>query len=260
MGQGCSAYNDGAPCGAYDNLGFVASAYCCACGGGATSTVTDNSWGYLADQTSGGSTTTTTNQYYTGLIVPDEEPTQEYYTGLIVPEDEPTRYYTGLIVPEEESRTTYTQTTTTSSWDDYDHDHHGHHHQVNLFSCPPEVCPMLYPDVECFDSNAIYRDTGDDSCEWYGQGTNRLSCGAYDTVDFKAGEMCCACGGGSPEPVIYDVSCENQDFEARDNGNDGCNWYGRRNRNDKCGDYDDADFSAGEMCCVCGGGKNVAIF
>ena len=59
---------------------------------------------------------------------------------------------------------------------------------------------------------------------------------------------------------MYDVGCENQAFGAKDNGNDGCSWYGRRNRSDKCGDFDDADFSAREMCCVCGGGKQVAYF
>ena len=72
----------------------------------------------------------------------------------------------------------------------------------------------------------IFKDSGNDGCDWYTQGTNNLTCGNYDTVDFKAKEMCCACGGGSDVPVRFTLECVDQDFGAKDNGGDGCDWYG----------------------------------
>ena len=69
---------------------------------------------------------------------------------------------------------------------------------------PPIIEPRPYP---CFDSNMTFADTGNDGCDWYDRGTNYMTCGTYDTLDFKANEMCCACGGGSPVPVTYVMTC-----------------------------------------------------
>ena len=104
---------------------------------------------------------------------------------------------------------------------------------------------------------------------------------AYDTADFIAAEMCCACGGGAtanqgdgddtgdtgdgdggdtgePEPV--EPECENTDNGASDSYGDTCaSWY---DANESVGSYgcsgayDTADFIAAEMCCACGGGTD----
>ena len=39
---------------------------------------------------------------------------------------------------------------------------------------------------------------------------------------------------------------------ATDSGLDGCTWYDVNV--ERCGDYDDEDFKAGELCCACYGG------
>ena len=47
---------------------------------------------------------------------------------------------------------------------------------------------------ECNDSNYGYLDTGKSDCEWYwGQ---EGMCGDFDTRNFNATQMCCACDGG----------------------------------------------------------------
>ena len=55
-------------------------------------------------------------------------------------------------------------------------------------------------------------------------------------------------------PLIFcndiDVSgCTDSANGATDSGGDGCFWY--INREGVCGNYDDEDFTANVMCCVC---------
>jgi len=50
---------------------------------------------------------------------------------------------------------------------------------------------------------------------------------------------------------VYD-SCQNTDNGARDVYGDGC--YAYDEHDSDCGAYDDDDFKASKMCCVCGGG------
>ena len=76
-----------------------------------------------------------------------------------------------------------------------------------------------------------FLDSGNDGCEWYALGTNYQTCGNYDTEDFKARVMCCACGGGDDFAVPYVIQCEDQDDGVADNGGDKCEWYGRSERN-----------------------------
>ena len=104
---------------------------------------------------------------------------------------------------------------------------------------------MTFPD-----SRAVY------GCEWYEMADNYKSCGKYDTADFRAHLMCCACGGGSRTPTPYYMQCQDQNNNAKDNGGDGCDWYGINDNHTTCGDYDDADFDAKAMCCDCGGGED----
>ena len=113
----------------------------------------------------------------------------------------------------------------------------------------------------CWEGNMTYLDSGNDGCDWYGIGTNSSSCGRYDTADFKAKEMCCACGGGFEYRSEYVLRCNDQENAARDNGGDGCGWYKASEKNKQaCGVYDDGDFDAKDMCCACGGGVSKPVF
>ena len=51
--------------------------------------------------------------------------------------------------------------------------------------------------------------------------------------------MCCHCGGG----------CKNTAEDAKDSQGHGCGYY--KNVPALCGDFDDDDFVASEMCCAC---------
>lgn len=75
------------------------------------------------------------------------------------------------------------------------------------------------------------------------------TCGAGDTNEFVAGELCCSCGGGSTAGLN---TCEDTAGEALDSDGFGCNWY--VNNPSDCDDYDDSDFISEQVCCACGGG------
>lgn len=98
-------------------------------------------------------------------------------------------------------------------------------------------------------------------------------CGRFDDNDFKAAELCCICGGGSTggsdggqdeggqdEGGDSGPTCVDTDNGATDSDNWGCE-LGYTPYPDQiqynpemCGDFDDDDFIASVMCCVCGGG------
>jgi len=104
-------------------------------------------------------------------------------------------------------------------------------------------------DVSCVDTDNGATDNDGDGCKWYTDNdANGNHCGKHDDRDFKAMSMCCRCGGGS--------RCVDTDNGAKDNDNDGCDWYdGRASRVGQCGGHDDTDFKARTMCCGCGGGR-----
>ena len=58
--------------------------------------------------------------------------------------------------------------------------------------------------------------------------------------------MCLDCGDSD--------ACEGTDLGAVDRWGDGCEWYDKLTNSERCGDFDDDDFIANEMCCACGGG------
>lgn len=66
---------------------------------------------------------------------------------------------------------------------------------------------------------------------------NVADCGLYDTEDFIAGDMCCAC------------ECTDSAGAALDSYEDGCEYYDLYP--EACGLYDDADFASNTMCCSC---------
>jgi len=45
------------------------------------------------------------------------------------------------------------------------------------------------------------------------------------------------------------TQCINTDNGATDDGGDSCDWYD--DNSNRCGDYDDDDFTADTMCCAC---------
>lgn len=57
---------------------------------------------------------------------------------------------------------------------------------------------------------------------------------------FDANDMCCRCGGGE---------CEHKNNGAFDSLGNLCGWYDTRGL--RCGENDDDDFIASEMCCAC---------
>ena len=89
-------------------------------------------------------------------------------------------------------------------------------------------------------------DAYGDDCTWYD--SNAGSCGSYDSDNFEASDLCCACGGG-----LFDGECEDQDDGVTDYYGDSCDWY--LSSPESCGTFDDSDFTADELCCACGGGR-----
>ena len=82
----------------------------------------------------------------------------------------------------------------------------------------------------CTDTNGEFGDIGGDKCDWYS--SNQDKCGRYDTENFIANQMCCACEGG----------CLDTSKGATDSGGDGCNWY--KDNAGWCGSFDTETFVA----------------
>ena len=100
----------------------------------------------------------------------------------------------------------------------------------------------------CANTEENERDEWGNDCTMYENFPNM--CGTGDTDDFVSGELCCACGGGS---TADQQTCEDTNGDALDDDGFGCNWYA--NSPEDCGNFDNSDFVAAEMCCGCGGGK-----
>lgn len=99
---------------------------------------------------------------------------------------------------------------------------------------------------ECTNGDGV--DSFGDGCDWYD--ANPTGCGEYDTDDFISADQCCVCeAGGEEEAAATEGECT--DGTGVDSFGDGCDWYAENA--DGCGDYDTADFVAGDQCCACGG-------
>lgn len=101
---------------------------------------------------------------------------------------------------------------------------------------------------KCTNFTRGFTDSTNDGCEWYDRYPE--ACGAFDTADFKAKEMCCACDGGITHAA--DI-CTDTNGDFGDLAGDKCSWYAEYP--DSCGLYDTEDFIAKQMCCACEGGK-----
>jgi len=123
---------------------------------------------------------------------------------------------------------------------------------ADLPPAPPPSSPA------CADQDGGASDSYGDFCWEYVGNSNW--CGGYDDDDFDSNAMCCACGGGlSGDGVVVPPPPPTPTPTCFDNDNGGLitgqgfacssyfsSWF--------CGDYDDEDFSADLMCCICGGG------
>ena len=105
----------------------------------------------------------------------------------------------------------------------------------------------------CKDTNNGVLDKHSDSCAWYAN--NKAFCGNFDTYAFRAGEMCCACGGGTTETTIE--VCHETNNGYVDTGKSDCEWY--YGNEQMCGDFDTRNFNATKMCCACEGGRKAVV-
>ena len=85
------------------------------------------------------------------------------------------------------------------------------------------------------------------------------TCGsAYDTPNFTATSMCCACGGGRTVTSSSEI-CQHS-HSTVDTEGDTCTHYLKYNFGTGCdGTYDDDDFTASEMCCGCHNGTGPTV-
>jgi len=56
----------------------------------------------------------------------------------------------------------------------------------------------------CVETTNGATDIAGDSCEWYAE--NSSYCGAYDTPEFSANDMCCECSGGEEIPTRIELA------------------------------------------------------
>jgi hypothetical protein len=133
-------------------------------------------------------------------------------------------------------------------------------------------CPFI-PNPNC-ENVPGYVDTYGDGCAWFelneypGCGEYGNTPGAVGFEDTNGFESCCHCGGGiNPDPTIspaptatfvINPECEDMDGFV-DIYSDRCSWYETNDEQD-CKYYGttrallDADLTANDACCYCGGG------
>lgn len=80
------------------------------------------------------------------------------------------------------------------------------------FSSNDMCCSCLggYWQGQCYDEAYGFVDWGGDDCSWYED--NALDCGIWDTEDFDAEDMCCACGGGTDGGKSQDLWAFDDDY------------------------------------------------
>ena len=91
--------------------------------------------------------------------------------------------------------------------------------RISAWDTEPKWCPQFNGLYEtCVDTNvtpdgSILVDKDGDDCAAYAH--NPGFCGNYDTAEFNAGDLCCACGGGGERIE------ESGDDRGNESGNDG---------------------------------------
>jgi len=107
---------------------------------------------------------------------------------------------------------------------------------------------------ECEDTN-FYNGVDEDGhdCDHYSATIFVDDCiYSADTDEFSATDMCCSCGGGEIQTCV-----DTEPEGAEDNIGKDCRYW--EVFPTYCGstNYDDEDFSMADMCCVCGGGREI---
>ena len=69
-----------------------------------------------------------------------------------------------------------------------------HRHLLRHLPPPRETCRNT-------DNGEV--DSSGDPCTWYDDVNNQWQCGYHDDDNFRANEMCCACGGGTGTSEPY---------------------------------------------------------
>lgn len=118
-------------------------------------------------------------------------------------------------------------------------------------------------ELECYDNPQEHccgcgRADGTSTCEpdpCNARGNTGETCVAGSS-DFTCNCGAAPCSKGEKCVNGACGQCTSTEGRARDSGDDPCRWYGKRNNWKECGDHDDDDFTASEMCCECGGGEN----
>lgn len=95
-------------------------------------------------------------------------------------------------------------------------EHHCHMHPPAIYST-------------CSHTSNNFTDSGGDGCEWYDDNTG--FCGQYDTENFTASTMCCACNGGytttscAPCPDLTNANFQTHvDYWVANGTTDGCDF------------------------------------
>ena len=121
-----------------------------------------------------------------------------------------------------------------------------------LFGCDCQGC-------ECGDPNESCPATCNGmTCDEQSTSTG-LSCYLLELVN-DCDCSGCACQASSNQTsdsaTDDDFVCEDIDYGATDLYGTGCEWY-TASGSESCGFYDDPDFAAVYMCCMCGGGTEI---
>merc|ERR1719223_1392235 len=119
----------------------------------------------------------------------------------------------------------------------------------------------------CADTDGTASDRDGDFCWAYAD--HPQWCGGFDDSDFTSTSMCCECGGGTSSPSQEEApsqeevtpapsTCADLDQESTgDINNDKCDMYTPNPHWCMYGDdFDDDDFTAADLCCICGGGAS----
>ena len=252
-GDGCEWY-DAYPstCGDYDTDWFWADLMCCSCNGGLTETTescTDNDTSWYGD-----STGDSCGWYDSFPSTCGDYDTDEFFAnemccscgGGVCQDTDGLSADTGG-----DSCEWYVGNEFFCGWYDTD----DFHASEMCCTCIENSWAVNLHTQECYSTDFYGGDTGGDGCGWYDSYPG--SCGSYDTDNFWANSMCCACNGGLTWTTETAGCTDNNTSWYGDATGDGCEWYD--SYPSTCGQYDTYEFYADSMCCSCGGGWLAAV-
>ena len=144
---------------------------------------------------------------------------------------------------------------------------HSSHERCDGFK--PKHCGLSLYDTDDFSSHEMccqcgggcvdtgnHTDSRGKTCNAYQVEDAAATCGVFDTADFNAMSDCCACPGGGDQQAGHQPICIDLAFYGAESSQEqGCLVYTHLPELcDNSIEDDDDDFTASEMCCMCGGG------